>query len=472
MTVSPYALGTMMFGAAGNTDHDECVRIVQVALDHGINLIDTADMYSTGESEVIVGKALQGRRDEVVLASKGHFPLEEGLNRGGNSRLHLTRAVEASLGRLGTDYLDLYQVHRPDWTTDIEETLWVLTDLVRAGKIRAFGLSTYPAHEIVEAHRVAEARGLMRPRTEQPPYNLLARGIERDVLPVTERWGMGVLTWSPLGFGFLTGRHRKGATPTSTGRVALRPAWFDPDEPAVARKLDVVEELMGVADDLGCTLPELAIAFPLAHPAVTSVILGPRTLPQLEASLAGAALELDDDVLDRIDEIVPPGTNVYDPNGAFPLPWLTERRAAAATASRSAGQRRGVSVLSLGVRHGVHGHRHRQHERQVLLRGDLDAVGVADPEPLLRDLGDLASVVLDLVLVVHDVALHLPFLIARQVHLPPLPQRGDEGLVDQGHAFALGILDGHGVPDVQHPGLDPADLVALGVLDVEGVAQS
>ena len=324
MTVSPYALGAMMFGAVGNSDHDECIRMVHLALDHGINFVDTADMYSTGESEEIVGKALQGRRDDVILASKGHFAVgDEGPNRSGNSRRHLTRALEASLDRLGTDYLDLYQVHRPDFATDIEETLGVLTDLVRAGKIRAFGLSTYPAHEIVEAHRVADARGLMRPRTEQPPYNLLARGIERDVLPVAQQWGMGVLTWSPLAFGFLTGRHRKGSDPVTSGRAGLRPAWFDPTDPVVARKLDAVERLVGVAEDLGCTLPELAVAFPLAHPGVTSVIIGPRTMPQLEASLAGASLELGDDVMDRIDAIVPPGADVYEPNAAFDVPWLT-----------------------------------------------------------------------------------------------------------------------------------------------------
>jgi aryl-alcohol dehydrogenase-like predicted oxidoreductase len=324
ITVSPYALGTMMFGAVGNPDHDECVRMVHVALAHGINLVDTADMYSSGESEAIVGKALQGKRDDVILATKGHFALEEGLNRSGNSRRYLTRAVEASLDRLGTDYIDLYQVHRPDWTTDLEETLAVLTDLVRAGKIRAFGLSAFPAHEIVEAHRVAETRGLMRPRTEQPPYNLLARGVERDVFRVTQRWGMGVLTWSPLGFGFLTGRHRRGSTPSASGRPALRPEWFDPADATVDRKLAAVEELCGVTDDLGCSLPELAVAFPLTHPAVTAVILGPRTMPQLEASLAGATLELDDDVLDRIDEIVPPGTDVYAPNAAFDVPWLSD----------------------------------------------------------------------------------------------------------------------------------------------------
>lgn len=324
MTVSPYALGAMMFGAAGNPDHDECARIVHAALDHGINFIDTADMYSAGESEEIVGKALRGKRDDVILATKGHFALEEGPNRSGNSRRYLQRAVEASLRRLDTDYIDLYQVHRPDRETDLEETLGVLTDLVREGKIRTFGTSTFPAHEIVDAHRVAESRGLMRPRTEQPPYNILARGVERDVLTVAQRWGMAVLTWSPLAFGFLTGRYRKGGTALPEGRAALRPAWFDPADPVTARKLDVVEELVLIAEEAGCSLPELATAFPLVHPAVTSVIIGPRTLPQLEATVAGAGLRLDDALLDRIDAIVPPGTNVYEPNGAFDAPLLAD----------------------------------------------------------------------------------------------------------------------------------------------------
>jgi aryl-alcohol dehydrogenase-like predicted oxidoreductase len=324
MTVSSYALGTMMFGAAGNPDHDECARIVHAALDQGINFIDTADMYSGGESEEIVGKALRGRRDDVILATKGHFALEEGPNRSGNSRRYLGRAVEASLRRLNTDYIDLYQVHRPDRETDLEETLGVLTDLVREGKIRTFGTSTFPAHEIVDAHRVAESRGLMRPRTEQPPYNLLARGVERDVLTVAQRWGMAVLTWSPLAFGFLTGRYRRSGTALPEGRAVLRPAWFDPTDPVTARKLDVVEELVRTAEEAGCSLPELATAFPLVHPAVTSVIIGPRTLPQLEATVAGAGLRLDDAVLDRIDEIVPPGTNVYEPNGAFEAPLLAD----------------------------------------------------------------------------------------------------------------------------------------------------
>ena len=326
MTVSRFALGTMMFGHAGNSDHDDCIRIIHAGLDAGINLIDTADMYSDGESEEIVGKALRDRRDEVVLATKGHFPLDGALSAGGNSRRHLTRAVEASLRRLGVDHIDLYQVHRPDWSTDLEETLGVLTDLVRAGKIRAFGCSTYPAFEIVESHRVAEQRGLMRFRTEQPPYNLLARGAERDVLPVAERWGMGVLTWSPLAFGFLTGRHRRNGPTVSDGRAALRPAWFDPNDAVTARKLDVVEELVTVAEELGCSLPALATAFPLHHRAVTSVLLGPRTATQLTDSLRGADLVIDDGALDKIDEIIPPGTDVYDAGNATALPWLADPR--------------------------------------------------------------------------------------------------------------------------------------------------
>lgn len=325
--VSPFALGTMMFGAVGNADHDDCVRIVHAALERGINIVDTADMYSTGESEIIVGKALRGRRDDVVVATKGHFPLTEGPNRGGNSRRYLIKAVEVSLSRLGTDYIDLYQVHRPDWTTDVEETLGVLTDLVRAGKIRAFGCSTFPAHDIVDAFHIAERRGLMRFRTEQPPYNLLARGVERDVLPVAERLGMGVLTWSPLAYGFLTGRYRQGVDEVRReGRAALRPEWFDADNPTTARKLDVVERLVRVADDLGVTLPALAVAFPLAHRAVSSVIIGPRTMEQLTSLLDAPVVRLDDETLDRLDEIVPPGSDVYEPNAAFDVPWLSDAR--------------------------------------------------------------------------------------------------------------------------------------------------
>lgn len=322
--VSVHCLGTMMFGAIGNPDHDDCVRIIHAALDQGINFVDTADMYSAGESEEIVGKALRGRRDDVVLATKVHFPMGEGPNRSGNSRRWIRYEVEQSLERLQTDWIDLYQVHRPDHTTDIEETLSALTDLVRVGKIRAFGCSTFPAEEIVEASHVAERRSLLRFRTEQPPYSILARGIEAAVLPVCQRLGMGVLSWSPLAWGFLSGRYRKGQpVDMSSGRPTLAPQRFDPSLPVNAAKLDAVEQLIELADGLGRSLPELAVAFPVAHPAITSVIIGPRTMEQLDGMLKGASLALDDATLDRIDEIVPPGANVYPPDGVWSPPALT-----------------------------------------------------------------------------------------------------------------------------------------------------
>jgi len=304
-----------MFGAVGNPDHDDCIRIIHAALDRGINFVDSADMYSGGESEEIVGKALQGRRADVVLATKVHFPLAEGLNRSGNSRRWIVTEVEESLRRLRTDWIDLYQVHRPDHTTDIEETLWVLTDLVQQGKIRAFGCSTFPPEQIVDAHHVAERRGLMRFRTEQPAYSILARGIEASVLPVCQRYGMGVLSWGPLGSGFLTGRYREGQpADLATGRAALQPERFDPAATGNTVKFAAAEKLAALAGEIGCSLPQLAVAFPAAHPGVTSVIIGPRTMPQLEELLQGASVALSDEALDRIDEIVPPGTDLYEPN--------------------------------------------------------------------------------------------------------------------------------------------------------------
>ncbi|MFI7067397.1 aldo/keto reductase [Kribbella sp. NPDC050124] len=324
--VSAHCLGTMMFGAVGNPDHADCVRIIHAALDQGINFVDTADMYSRGESEQIVGKALKGRRDEVVLATKVHFPLEDGSrNRSGNSRRWIVQEVENSLRRLDTDWIDLYQIHRPDYSTDIEETLWVLTDLVSQGKIRAFGCSTFPAEDIVNAYHVAERRGYGKFRTEQPPYSLIARGIERSLLPTAKRLGMGVLTWSPLASGFLSGKVRKDqAVDLTTGRAALTPFRFDPSIPGNAAKFDAVEQLIEVAEGIGCTLPELALAFVTTHPAVTSVISGPRTMEQLDGLLKGADLTLDDATLDRIDEIVPPGTDLYQPDGAWRPPSLTD----------------------------------------------------------------------------------------------------------------------------------------------------
>ena len=323
--VSVHCLGTMMFGAVGNPDHEDSVRIIHAALDQGINFVDTADMYSTGESEQIVGKALKGRRDDIVLATKVHFPMGEGPNRGGNSRRWITHEVEQSLRRLDTDWIDLYQVHRPDPSTDIEETLSVLTDLVSQGKIRAFGCSTFPAEEIVEAFHVSERRGFGKFRTEQPPYSLIARGIERSLLPTAQRLGMGVLTWSPLASGFLSGKVRKDQpVDLTTGRAALTPFRFDPSIPSNAAKFDALEQLLEVAEGIGCTLPELALAFVVSHPAVTSVITGPRTMDHLDALLKGAALTLDDETLDRIDEIVPPGTDLYPPDGAWRPVSLTD----------------------------------------------------------------------------------------------------------------------------------------------------
>ena len=287
--VSTYCLGAMMLGAWGNPDHDEGVRIVHAALDAGINFVDTADVYSAGESEEIVGKALKGRRDDVVLATKVHAGMGDGENRSGNSRRWIRYEVEQSLRRLGTDWIDLYQIHRPDPRTDIEETLSVLTDLIREGKVRAIGCSTFPAEQIVEAHWAAERRGLERFRCEQPPYSLFARGIEAGVLPVCERYGMGVITWSPLAGGWLTGRYRHGEEIDMTsGRASRIPQRFDPSLPENQRKLDLVERAREpLPPRPGVPLRHLAVAFVVCHPAVTSAIIGPRTMEQLKDLLAG-----------------------------------------------------------------------------------------------------------------------------------------------------------------------------------------
>ncbi|MBE7163488.1 MAG: aldo/keto reductase, partial [Williamsia herbipolensis] len=259
MQVSPLCLGAMMFGAWGEPDHDVSIGIIHRALDAGINFIDTADVYSQGESETIVGKALAGgRRDDVVLATKFHFPMGDDPNSGGNSRRWILRAVDDSLRRLRTDWIDLYQVHRPDESADIEETLSALTDLQRAGKIRAFGSSTFPAHQVVEAQWTSERRGLGRFVTEQPPYSILVRGIEADLLPVTEKYGMGVLPWSPLAGGWLSGRYRKGQDAPESHRAGRMPARYDLDDPANQAKLDAAEALAQLAEKSGLTLVHLA----------------------------------------------------------------------------------------------------------------------------------------------------------------------------------------------------------------------
>jgi aryl-alcohol dehydrogenase-like predicted oxidoreductase len=320
MSVSPLCLGTMMFGEWGNPDHEDSARIIHVALEAGINFVDTADVYSRGESEEIVGKALLGRRDEVILATKVHGKMGDDPNQKGNSRRWITMEVENSLRRLQTDWIDLYQIHRPDFHIEIEETLGVLTDLQRQGKIRAFGCSTFPAEKIVEAQWAAERHSLGRFVTEQPPYSIFMRGIERDVLPTAQRYGMGVLPWSPLSGGWLAGKYRRGeeGSPGSKVRGSMMPDRFDTSKPENEGKLDAVEALVELASDSDLSLIHLALGFTLAHPAITAPIIGPRTMEQLESQLGAAEVELSDEVLDRIDEICPPGRNVADETGFTP----------------------------------------------------------------------------------------------------------------------------------------------------------
>jgi aryl-alcohol dehydrogenase-like predicted oxidoreductase len=317
--VSPYALGALMFGASiGNPDHDDCIRIIHKALDAGVNVIDTADAYSRapqGASEVVVGKALKGRRDSVVLATKFGRPMGDEPNQQGTSRRWIMTAVEESLRRLKTDYIDLYQIHRLDPSTDIEETLSALSDLVRSGKVRAIGSSNTPASDIVEAQWAAERRGLERFRTEQPPYSILNRSIEAEVLPVAQRYGMGVLVWGPLGQGLLTGRVRRGQQ-TDVRRASLLKAMSD------ERRLATVEQLVPLADEAGLPMTHVAMAFAITHPAVSSALLGPRTMEQLDGLLAGIDVTLSDDILDRIDEIVPPGTDVGTLDQAYVPPAI------------------------------------------------------------------------------------------------------------------------------------------------------
>src|SRR3954462_14942420 len=292
VSVSPLCLGAMMFGAWGETDHDESIRIIHRALDAGINFIDTADVYSRGESEEIVGKALAGgRRDNVVLATKVHGTMGDDQNEFGNSRRWIAREVESSLRRLGTDWIDLYQIHRPEEDTDIDETLGALTDLVRAGKVRSIGSSPFPASRIVEAQWVAERRGRERFVCEQPPYSILARGVEADVLPACRRHGIGVIPWSPLAGGWLSGRWREGGDDLTSRRAAMIPQRYDLSIPANQRKLEAADALGALADEAGLSLIHVALAFVIRHPAVTAAIMGPRTMDQLESQLGAAEVE-------------------------------------------------------------------------------------------------------------------------------------------------------------------------------------
>lgn len=321
--VTPLCLGTMMFGDWGEKDHDKSIRIIHRALDAGINFVDTADVYSRGESEEIVGKALAGgRRDDVILATKVHGTMGEDPNERGNSRRWIVREVENSLRRLRTDWIDLYQIHRPEDDTDIDETLGALSDLVHAGKVRYIGSSTFPASQIVEAQWTAQRRNRERFVCEQPPYSLLVRAIEQDVLPTCLRYGVGTIVWSPLAGGWLSGAFRTAEDPGKSRRVERIPARYDMSIPANQRKLEVVNALADVAEEAGLTLIELALAFTIRHPAVTAAIIGPRTMEHLESQLTAASVELSDDVLDAIDAIVPPGLNVNPTETGYDNPAL------------------------------------------------------------------------------------------------------------------------------------------------------
>jgi aryl-alcohol dehydrogenase-like predicted oxidoreductase len=328
LQVSAWSLGAMMFGRGANADLDECRAIIDLALDSGVNLIDTSDAYSFGESEEILGKALRGRRDRVLVATKAYFAMSRrDPNRAGGSRRWLLQACEESLRRLGTDWIDLYQLHRIDPRTDPEETLGALSELVSQGKVRAIGTSGSRAEQLVELQWLAERRALARPRSEQPPYSILTRGIERDLLPVCRRYGIGALVYSPLNQGWLAGKYRRGEAPPGDSRAAkgfVDPRYWDPGRADVRDKLARVERLEVLAREAGLSIVQLALAFAIEHPAVTSAILGPRTLEQARELFAVGDLRLTPDLLDAIDAVVPPGVDVDDANWRPVNPELTD----------------------------------------------------------------------------------------------------------------------------------------------------
>ena len=314
LTVSRYCLGTVMFGPYGNLDHDDFIKIIHRAIDAGVNFIDTADSYNAGESEQITGKAIKGRRDNIVLATKFYFPMGEDPNERGGSRKWIIREVENSLRRLQTDYIDLYQIHRYDEQTDLEEIMFTLTELVRQGKIRYFGSSMFSSDRIVESHWIAEKRNLLRFRCEQPWYSIFSRDIERFVLPTCHRYGMGVISWSPLDRGFLSGKYRNAKDFTEDSRIVRldkgMTGAFNEQAEVYSRKFKFLKELSALADQSGMPLLHMAMAFVLEHPYITSAIIGPRTMEQLESLLPAADMRLETEILDRIDEIVPPGSCV------------------------------------------------------------------------------------------------------------------------------------------------------------------
>lgn len=326
ITVSPLCLGAMMLGPYGRVEKDEGVAIIQRAIDAGINFIDTADVYSAGVSEEIVGEAIRHRRDDVVLATKFSMPMSRRPNENGHSRKWVIRAVEDSLRRLGTDYIDLYQAHRPDPSTDLDELLGTLTTLIHQGKVRIIGSSTFPAHLMVQAQWVAKRRNRERFLCEQPPYSLLARGIERDVLPVAQEYGLGVITWGPLAGGWLSGRFHREMSQPNAPRNRVNFARYDLSRPENERKFAAVEAISALAEKAGLSMPHLSIAFALNHPAVTSVIIGPRTIEHLDGLFGAADVTLSDGVLDELDSICQAGVNINAADGGYDPPAITDPR--------------------------------------------------------------------------------------------------------------------------------------------------
>ena len=309
--VSPLCLGCMNFG--GKTEPEDSYRIIDRALEAGINFLDTANVYSRGRSEEVTGEALKrnGERDKVVLATKVHGVMDDDdPNARGNSRRHVIQQCEASLRRLQTDYIDLYQIHRPQPEVPIDETLQALDDLIRKGYVRYIGTSTFAAWQLTEALYVAKELGLNRFVCEQPPYNLLDRRIERELLPMAQTYGLGIIPWSPLAGGLLTGKYRRGEAAPEDSRYA------DAENNPVQRRrkteeaFDVIEGLQSIVDAKGCSMSQFALAWCVQQPGVTSPIIGPRTMDQLEDNLAALEVCITDEDREQVDALLPPGRMV------------------------------------------------------------------------------------------------------------------------------------------------------------------
>ncbi|MBO1268298.1 aldo/keto reductase [Arthrobacter cavernae] len=321
--ISPLTLGTLNFGTgAAPTGPDESIRIIHAALDAGITSIDTADIYSQGEAETVVGLAVRGRRDDVFLATKFHGQMGPNPAHAGNSRRWIVRAVEDSLRRLQTDRIDLYQAHRPDYTTDLLETITALNDLIRQGKILYYGTSVFTPAQLVEAQWIANTNHLVPPVVDQVPYSLLVRANERDVFPITQQYGVGLLSYGPLDGGWLAGGYRVGAGQPESSRADAVPGRFDVTAPFNQGKLHAADALAQLAARHGLTLIQLAVGFALSHPAVSSVVIGPRTEEQLTDYLKAADVVLSDAILDEIDQIVAPAVNFLERDAGAVVPHL------------------------------------------------------------------------------------------------------------------------------------------------------